>query len=210
MTNPRPAPFFVGEHLALDFLNSTAAPWGEPIEWLADGYDLLAWLESARALDADGARHLRLSNDIDTLDAVASQARSLREWLREFVSCHAGRSLDAEVLTELEPLNRLLAQSDSYRQLAATDPGDDAPSALMYRQRWRWTNPEQLLQPLAEMMGDLVCQVDFRLVRLCEGSNCTLWFHDTTKSHARRWCSRAVCGNRAKAAAHRARRKSQD
>ncbi len=210
MTNPRPAPFFVGDHLALDFLNSTAVPWGEPLEWLADGSDLLAWLESAKALDADESRYLRLSNDIDTLDAVAEQARSLREWLRAFVSCHAGRPLDAEVLTELEPLNRLLAQGDSYRQLDAATPGDNATGALIYRQRWRWTNPEQLLQLLAEMIGDLVCQVDFTLVRLCEGPTCTLWFHDTTKSHARRWCSMAVCGNRAKAAAHRARRKSHD
>jgi predicted RNA-binding Zn ribbon-like protein len=31
-------------------------------------------------------------------------------------------------------------------------------------------------------------------------------FHDFTKAHTRRWCRMAVCGNRAKAAAHRARR----
>lgn len=206
MTDPRPAPFLVGEHLTLDFLNSTAAPWGDPIEWLANGYDLLAWLESVRELDVEESQYLRLSNDTDTLDAVAAQARSLREWLRAFVLCHAGRPLDATVLTELDLLNRLLAQGDSYRQLDAVGSGGNASGTLTYRRRWRWTKPEQLLQPLAEMIGDLICQVDFTLVRLCEGQTCTLWFHDTTKSHARRWCSMAVCGNRAKAAAHRARR----
>ena len=46
---------------------------------------------------------------------------------------------------------------------------------------------------------------DFSLVRKCEGEGCTLWFLDLSKAHARRWCSMAVCGNRAKAAAHRAR-----
>jgi hypothetical protein len=39
----------------------------------------------------------------------------------------------------------------------------------------------------------------------CEAGNCSLWFLDVSKGHARRWCSMAICGNRAKAAAHRAR-----
>jgi predicted RNA-binding Zn ribbon-like protein len=50
--------------------------------------------------------------------------------------------------------------------------------------------------------------VDFRLIRECEGSVCSLLFLDRTKAHGRRWCSMALCGNRAKAAAHRARRSS--
>jgi hypothetical protein len=54
-------------------------------------------------------------------------------------------------------------------------------------------------------MADLICREDFRLIRACDGPACTLLFLDRTKSHARRWCSMAVCGNRAKAAAHRAR-----
>ena len=58
---------------------------------------------------------------------------------------------------------------------------------------------------LIEAIGDLVCQKDFTLVRRCEGPTCTLWFLDVSKAHARRWCSMAVCGNRVKAAAHRAR-----
>ena len=169
MTNPRPAPFFVGDHLALDFLNTTASPWGERLEWLANGLDLLAWLESAGAINAAELQYLKLANDIDSLDAVAEQARSLREWLRTLVSRHAGGSLDAEVLNELEPLNRLLAQSDFYRQLVAVVPEDNATGALTYQQHWHWTNPEQLLQLVAEMIGDLICQVDFKLVRLCEG-----------------------------------------
>ena len=53
-----------------------------------------------------------------------------------------------------------------------------------------------------------VALADFRLIRGCEGPVCTLLFLDRTKAHGRRWCSMAVCGNRAKAAAHRARRAS--
>jgi predicted RNA-binding Zn ribbon-like protein len=69
----------------------------------------------------------------------------------------------------------------------------------------RWTTPEQLLQPIAEAIAYLACHADFRLIRACEGSACTLMFLDRTKAHAWRGCSMAACGNRAKAAAHRAR-----
>ena len=37
------------------------------------------------------------------------------------------------------------------------------------------------------------------------GDHLHLWFLDVSKAHARRWCNMAVCGSRAKAAAHRAR-----
>ena len=69
----------------------------------------------------------------------------------------------------------------------------------------RWEKPEELLLPIAEAIGDLVCYADFNLIRSCENDACTLMFYDRTKGHARRWCSMAACGNRAKAAAHRAR-----
>jgi len=61
------------------------------------------------------------------------------------------------------------------------------------------------LQPIAEAIGDLICNADFRLIRTCGAPTCTLMFYDRTKGHARRWCSMSICGNRAKAAAHRAR-----
>ncbi|MEL6323421.1 MAG: CGNR zinc finger domain-containing protein, partial [Pseudomonadota bacterium] len=41
-----------------------------------------------------------------------------------------------------------------------------------------------------------------------EGPTCTLYFHDVSKNHKRRWCSMDICGNRAKAAAHRKARKA--
>jgi predicted RNA-binding Zn ribbon-like protein len=44
-----------------------------------------------------------------------------------------------------------------------------------------------------------------RALREC----CTLIFADHTRRRARRWCSMAICGNRAKQAAHRNRLKSR-
>jgi predicted RNA-binding Zn ribbon-like protein len=212
MLEPRPAPFFIGDDLALDFLNSVAAPSGRAIEWLADGGDLIAWLEKAHAVPAEVAAHFRKTAGPRSLDAVAAQGRGLREWFREFVHGHAGRPLRERDLRELAPLNALLARDQAFRQIeiAGADRGENGEGgrALHWRAQRHWDGPKALLLPIAEAMGDLVCEKDFALVRKCEGPTCTLWFLDVSKAHARRWCSMAVCGNRAKAAAHRARARS--
>lgn len=209
---PRPAPFFVGDHLALDFLNTLAMPSGQRLEWLVDGSDLLDWLETAGAIAPRVAARFRAqAGPTQALDAVAAKARALREWFRRFVQTHAGRQLRPEALKELAPLNRLLAQDSNYQQVDAvsgwtSDSGARA-GPFGWRAERRWTSPDQLLQPIAEAIGDLVSGADFRLVRACEGTGCTLVFYDRTKAHRRRWCSMASCGNRAKAAAHRARQR---
>jgi predicted RNA-binding Zn ribbon-like protein len=69
----------------------------------------------------------------------------------------------------------------------------------------KWRSPEALLLPIAEAMARFLCSEDFRYVKACEGPSCTLLFTDHTRSRARRWCSMAICGNRAKQAAHRER-----
>jgi len=206
----RPAPLFVGDHLAMDFLNSTAVPSGERIEWLRNGADLVDWLARAGAIERDVAANFRAKRAaLGALDAAAGQARRLREWLRGFVTRHAGNALDAAAVAELARLNRLLSRDDSYRQVEAAEPGtrdaaEESGRSLRWRQVRRWSTPEQLLLPIAEAIGDLACHADFRLIRACEGPGCTLMFLDRTKAHARRWCSMALCGNRVKAAAHRA------
>jgi predicted RNA-binding Zn ribbon-like protein len=47
-------------------------------------------------------------------------------------------------------------------------------------------------------------------LKRCEGSRCSLLFVDTSRSGRRRWCSMERCGNRAKVAAHRRRRKESE
>src|SRR5690348_4345078 len=175
--DPRPSPFMVGDHLALDFLNTIATPSDAPIEWLTDGEDLVAWLEQTGAIDEAVRTKLRASGG--ELDAVAADARGLREWFRGFVRQHKGKKLGAASLRELAPLNRLLAEDDTYRQVIAAAKGPTrsaGPSLqpLQWCQRRRWASPRRLLQPIAEAIGDLVCHGDFRLVRACEGVGCTL------------------------------------
>jgi predicted RNA-binding Zn ribbon-like protein len=209
MPQSRPAPFFIGDDLALDFLNSIAAPAGRKIEWLGDGGDFVAWLQQAKAVPAEIAAHFRKHAGARALDAAAAQGRELREWFRAFVSEHAGKPLQARDLRELTPLNALLARDRAFRQIEMTSSHNgERHGALRWRAKRRWDDPKTLLLPIAEAMGDLVCKKDFTLLRKCKGATCTLWFLDVSKAHARRWCSMAVCGNRAKAAAHRARARS--
>jgi len=211
MAGLRPPPFFVGDDLALDFLNSVATPWGDQIEWLASGGDLIAWLEQAHAVPASVLAELRRRASPRALDAVAAEARELREWFRTFISEHAGKPLEPRALRKLALLNRLLEEDELYRQIESSRAGGkeenhgDAHRAFRWQRQRRWRHPRTLLLPIAEAMGDLVCEKDFSFVRKCEGPTCTLWFVDVSKAHSRRWCSMAVCGNRAKAAAHRAR-----
>ena len=207
MADPRPAPFFIADALALDFLNSIAKPADTPVEWLLSGEDLLSWLQAAGLVPPEVLTSMRRTAVPGELDAVAAQARALREWFRGFVHAHQGKRLRPEALKELAPLNRILERDQEYGQIVKRErgPDTDTPSGLVWRPGRRWQNPDSLLLPIARSMAELVSNNDFSCVRACEGPTCTLLFLDRTHGRVRRWCSMAVCGNRAKQAAHRKR-----
>ncbi len=203
MTGPRPPPIFLADSTGLDFLNSIIHPGGVAVEWLACGEDLLAWLEQAGLIAADVAASLRAGALPGELDAAAAQARALRTWFRGFVDTHKGRPLSADDLPQLAPLNQVLGRDEAFGQIVAQN------GALVTRMQRRWRSPDALLLPIARAMAVLVCTDDFSRVKSCEGHGCSLVFIDRTRGNARRWCSMAVCGNRAKQAAHRARAPGQ-
>jgi predicted RNA-binding Zn ribbon-like protein len=139
------------------------------------------------------------------LDKVAGQARNLREWFRGFVRQHKGSPLTVKALAELEPLNRLIARDEIFTRIV---PGSEGRGPLELAAERRWRSPDALLLPVGEALARFVCTEDFSHVKACEGPICTLLFVDRTRGHARRWCSMAMCGNRAKQAAHRDRLKA--
>jgi predicted RNA-binding Zn ribbon-like protein len=197
---------FVADATALDFLNSVATPVDVPVEWLQDGEGLLSWLRQAQLVPALVLEQMRSQSLPGELNKVADQARNLREWFRDFVHRHRGCPLGKQDLQELEPLNRLLERDESFRQIALATGNDGNAFELEVARRWR--SPEALLLPIAETLARFVCSEDFRYVKACEGPACTLLFADHTRSRARRWCTMAICGNRAKQAAHRHRLKA--
>ncbi|MBV8454417.1 MAG: ABATE domain-containing protein, partial [Deltaproteobacteria bacterium] len=142
-----PAMFIAGDP-SLDFLNSIGTPVDTVVEWLADGEDLMAWLEQAELVPPEAAATIRANCFPGELDAVAAQARALREWFRAFVLAHRGHSLGPDSLRELEPLNRILERDDAYGVIVAKRgdaTGQSATSALEWRTLRRWRTPDSLL-----------------------------------------------------------------
>jgi predicted RNA-binding Zn ribbon-like protein len=196
---------FIADAPGLDFLNSIATPVDTPVDWVGDGRAFVDWLAQAGLVPSAVLEEIAARAMPGELDRVADQARDLREWFRAFVRDHMGRPLDARALGDLEPLNGLLARDEAYGRIVVH--GHDG-GHLAFETARRWRSPEALLIPIGEAMARTVVEEDFAQVKACEGHNCTLLFADHTRGRARRWCSMGVCGNRAKVAAHRSRKKA--
>jgi predicted RNA-binding Zn ribbon-like protein len=195
--------FFIGDHAALDFLNTIAAPRGEVIEFIADGDAYLSWLVDADLLGIDDRQALQTKFGRTGLDRVANEARKLREWFRQLIA----KPMGAKAMRSLSPqetiatLNEILSLGSTHRALEA-----DA-KRLVLREKRGYTNARQLLVPVAEAISELLTADEQSLIKRCANPNCTMWFFDRTKAHRRLFCSAAVCGNRAKVAAFRERQR---
>lgn len=182
---------------ALELLNSraTPSPGAEPIELIGDGASYLLWLARSGLIDEEDLAALEKLFSTEELDCAAADARTLREKLRPILLDWAGENPVPFPEDVIDQLNALLAQDRRYTQL---NPEDDA---LLLRERRQWEQPAQLLVPSAQAWAHLLVEGDPSLIRQCPG--CTIIFYDRTKSHRRRWCSMALCGNRAKVRRHR-------
>jgi predicted RNA-binding Zn ribbon-like protein len=174
---------FFGDHPALDLMNTVVQ--GEET-WHTDA-DVVAWLAK---IGERGAAAVP-----GKPGELLAAARALRETIRTAVTARkAGGRVDAKAL------NAALAHARRHMVLVE-ESGND----LSLQAQYAADTPQQLLAPLAEAAAHLLATADFKLVRKCEDHACTLWFLDRTKSHRRRWCSMALCGNRNKVAAFRQR-----
>jgi predicted RNA-binding Zn ribbon-like protein len=193
------APLFIADDVALDFVNTAFGVAPARRECLGNDQDVVDWLRRAGLME-------------DT-HASGRDARSVRPPGKRGVLLHAALELRQTALDLLErrkagsvgdasALNRVLALSNSHQELVWKR---GQPPRI--QQHHKLATMEGVLVPVAESIATLLAEGDFDLVRKCESEDCTLWFYDRTKSHHRRWCSMAMCGNRAKVAAFRARQK---
>jgi predicted RNA-binding Zn ribbon-like protein len=181
-------PQFVGDDLALDFINTAYGVGDGARECLGSDAQVLDWLRLA------GVTVPPLKGRPGTL---LKAALALRETARGLVEMRkAGGAGD------VAGLNRVLALGSASHEVVWNRK--EKPRVELRR---RVESVEALLVPIAEALAKLLAEANFDLVRQCECSDCTLWFHDHTKSHRRRWCSVAQCGNRMKVAAFRARQR---
>ncbi|OON62172.1 hypothetical protein B0920_01385 [Massilia sp. KIM] len=201
---PYPEPFLLGGHLAMDFLNSIEKPHIPATECLRDGEGLVRWLHLAGAIGAQDAERLRAFGS-EALERTAERARGLREWFRDKLSRQRELGASALPATSLQPLREVLAEGEWYFELEENLQAGDGSHHPVVVEKVRWTSADQALQPVARAIAELLEREDLLRVKHCDGQDCSIIFIDRTKANKRRWCSMALCGNRAKIATHRAR-----
>src|SRR5580704_7692174 len=151
MAQHRPPAIFIADSLGLDFLNSIATPVDTPVDWLDNGDGLLRWLAQAKLVPADALDELKAQAMSGELDKVANQARSLREWFRDFVRKHMGRPLTPKAIRDLKPLNALLESDEMFSRVVAHQNSNGEHLELQTTRRWR--SLESLLLPIGEAMA---------------------------------------------------------
>ncbi|WP_137924896.1 ABATE domain-containing protein [Cupriavidus sp. 2SB] len=180
-------PRLLADHTALDLINTVELADGIAVDYWQTDADVVDWLAKVDLLPTDARGRAP--------KGLLVAARNLRELVRSLVSRKkAGKKIDVAML------NQALEAGGSHLCIQTGPHG-----ALSVLRVYPRETAAQYLVPLAEAAVDLLVDGDFELVRKCESDECTLWFYDRTRSHRRRWCSMALCGNRHKVAAFRKR-----
>lgn len=177
--DPRP---LLGEPVSLDLLNTRWMAGDDVRDLLTGPGGLTVWLE------ANGLAG-RCPDDATALESLLAAREALAV---------AVRDPGAPSREALDGLNAVLAHG-RVRRFVGPDgrPAQDVETDLPV---WRapWIAVDDYLGLLA---------ADPARIRACAHDRCILHFFDTSQNRRRRWCSMAVCGNRAKASRHHARTK---
>jgi len=188
----------VGNHLALDFLNTCPVQNGEPVELLPDFGALLRWLQAADLVSAHEAANLekgwgKSARARHTVEAVWELRETLR---KEIIAWEHGEAIHNSIVTEL---NRLMRDHPMLTRIKVKEKMSSTELWFEARQ------PEDLFAPLVHGASMLFDKEDPARVRQC--GHCVLHFLDISKKCTRRWCSMQLCGNRLKVAAYAARKR---
>lgn len=183
---------FLADNLALDFINSEYGVGDQRHDCLADDQSVASWLEAAGLSSESAERTFP--------HGLLAEARKLRDCSRAVVNAAMkGVSVDLTVINQVleagRPVSRLQWDSQTQAFHAGVHRKDSSAASLLW--------------PVADALVNLVTSQKFEFVRQCEAHDCILLFHDLSKSHRRRWCSMATCGNRMKVAAFRSRQKTE-
>jgi predicted RNA-binding Zn ribbon-like protein len=183
---------FIGDHLAIDFVNTVRVVGGEVTDTLQSDDDVKVWLGLAEVPVATKPASWPVG-------ALLDAARRLRA-----AALKAIEAKKAGSRPPLKAINAFLESSASHGRLVA-----HSESGLEFRRVYHGDTPEEYLLPVTEAVAKLLAEGDFDLVRRCASERCVLWFYDRTKGHGRRYCTSTGCGNRAKVAAYRSRAREQ-
>ena len=184
-----------------DFLNTDDTDNGSPVEKLPTLDSALAFFVDRGVIHAEGANRVRDQDGADTALESRDLARvhRVRSALRDVaaaVSEH--RAPDAH---SLETINRAL----HARQIIELVPAPDGVSVDHVHVG------DPIDDALARLSQPFVIELTEghpERIKFCASDTCDWVFYDSSRTLRRRWCDMATCGNRAKAARHRARTKA--
>ena len=178
----------IGGRLALDFANDLGpAP---DFSW----EELLRFLLTSRIISPERSAQLLSLPDFDpqTASRLLTTARRLEDSLQV---CFAAM-VDHESFSPsaVQPINDVLRVTEGHDELAWQDP--------QWRLQFvaREDTLEWLLAAVARSAAEIIAEGSSAPLRICSNPACGLFFYDTSRTHRRRWCSMARCGNRHKVA----------
>ncbi|WOD08940.1 CGNR zinc finger domain-containing protein [Marinomonas sp. GJ51-6] len=182
MSEKTKRPFIlVGNHLAMDFINTLFRCHGEDVDLLSSIDDFGLWAEEMSIeLDAD--------NREKNLEAV----RALRSALKTLMLAQ----LDQEVLPEtaVEIVNKHLYHAPTQQKFLLVE------QEVALQPLFPKLSVEQVLGKIAREAAELLTSDQRQHIKSCSNEKCVLLFVDTSRAKKRRWCCMERCGNRAKAA----------
>jgi predicted RNA-binding Zn ribbon-like protein len=174
---------------ALELCNTRAA-WGEPEpkEYLVSYDHLLVWAREVGLVEADLVETLRRDAQQAPGQAtrVLAQVKAFREILYDYLTGNEDPRVWEAVASRVESSTRALTL---VRSAEGTQWAINRGVGLRYP-----------LLAIAAAVGDLITSGDAREVSACPGRGCGWLF--TNPAGRRRWCSMAICGNRAKVRRH--------
>lgn len=190
---------FVGNHLALNFLNTKPVLEEGPRELLPDAAAFGRWLLAAGLVtSAQSQSAIRDWRGTAKAARLMKELRAFRERLREAVLKIESGSLPAESF--VAEVNQLLARYP--RRSALVRKGD----SLIRKYPFAADEPEAFWPLIAEAVALLLAETDHARMRKCE--SCVVHFLDTSKKGSRRWCSMNICGNKVKVASYQRRKRN--
>lgn len=172
---------FIGENLALDFVNTEIMVRNQPRDLLASPADLHDWKSAAEVYHPELGV---ISFDGPIFEQVIILRGAIRRILIAVIKGAIPPSSDMAVL------NQILATG--HLQLASVGIGQFSQ---------RYIGSDNGLLTLATATVTLLTQFDLSRLHQCKNERCILMFYDTTKSGTRRWCT-PDCQNRARSIEH--------
>lgn len=191
----------IGGDPVVDFVNTVS--WRlDPqrfVDRLHDAPTLVAWAEGAELIDSEtaGAMRADIASHPRRAASALTEARRVREAVHGILDAAAlGRG---PARADLDVLHRASVAARNHVGYAPTLP---------LRREYVLRTPADLVRLLTLRAEDLLAGGAVERIRQCEGPGCGWFFVDRSRSHSRRWCSSADCGNRDRARRHYARARS--